>query len=167
MLRRGAVVGQKSPSATEDELAAMMVGRNVQLKVTKDAAKPGAVVLDVENLIVADETGRVWRPGDILILVRKRSAAFEEVIRAMKALGVPVAGQDRLDIAAHIAVNDLVAVGRAGLLPAELLAVKVSAYTPPVSLAGVPLSVAVPSPLFTNVTPAGSASPPRASVGVG
>ena len=39
VLRRGAVVGQKSPSATEDELAAMMVGRNVQLKVSKDAGQ--------------------------------------------------------------------------------------------------------------------------------
>src|SRR5882724_6058485 len=32
VLRRGAVVGQESPSATEDQLAALMVGRNVQLK---------------------------------------------------------------------------------------------------------------------------------------
>ncbi|MGU3360616.1 double-strand break repair helicase AddA [Methylobacterium sp. M6A4_1b] len=81
-----------------------------------------------------DETGRVWRPGDILILVRKRSAAFEEVIRAMKALGVPVAGQDRLDIAAHIAVNDLVAVGRAGLLPADDLTLAGALKTPLVGL---------------------------------
>ncbi|GJD93771.1 double-strand break repair helicase AddA [Methylobacterium iners] len=66
-----------------------------------------------------DEDGHRRRPGDILILVRKRSAAFEEVIRALKAAGVPVAGQDRLDVAAHIAVADLVAAGRAGLLPAD------------------------------------------------
>ena len=33
--------------------------------------------------------------------------------------------------------------------------------------AGVPLSVPVPLPLSTNVTPAGSAAPPRASVGSG
>ena len=81
-------------------------------------------------ITTGDETGRVWRPGDILILVRKRSAAFEEVIRAMKALGVPVAGQDRLDIAAHIAVNDLVAVGRAGLLPADDLTLAGALKTP-------------------------------------
>ncbi|KQT11939.1 double-strand break repair protein AddA [Methylobacterium sp. Leaf399] len=81
-----------------------------------------------------DETGRVWRPGEILILVRKRSAAFEEVIRAMKALGVPVAGQDRLDIAAHIAVNDLVAAGRAGLLPADDLTLAGALKTPLVGL---------------------------------
>jgi ATP-dependent helicase/nuclease subunit A len=85
-------------------------------------------------ITTGDETGRVWRPGDILILVRKRSAAFEEVIRAMKALGVPVAGQDRLDIAAHIAVNDLVAVGRAGLLPADDLTLAGALKTPLVGL---------------------------------
>ncbi|NEU13586.1 double-strand break repair helicase AddA [Methylobacterium sp. BTF04] len=81
-----------------------------------------------------DESGRIWRPGEILILVRKRSAAFEEVIRAMKALGVPVAGQDRLDIAAHIAVNDLVAAGRAGLLPADDLTLAGALKTPLVGL---------------------------------
>src|SRR5262249_12925425 len=57
VLRRGAVVGQESPAATEDQLAALMVGRNVQLKVDKEPAKPGEVVLDVEDLTVADETG--------------------------------------------------------------------------------------------------------------
>ncbi|WP_019906932.1 double-strand break repair helicase AddA [Methylobacterium sp. 77] len=81
-----------------------------------------------------DEGGRVWRPGDVLILVRKRSAAFEEVIRALKVCGVPVAGQDRLDITAHIAVNDLVSVGRAGLLPADDLTLAGALKTPLVGL---------------------------------
>ena len=45
VLRRGAVVGQTEPSASADELAALMVGRNVQLRVSKDPAKPGAAVL--------------------------------------------------------------------------------------------------------------------------
>src|ERR1700736_1709848 len=60
VLRRGAVVGQRPPSATEEELAAMMVGRSVQLTVSKEAARPGDVVLDVADLTVADETGRIW-----------------------------------------------------------------------------------------------------------
>jgi len=47
-----------------------------------------------------------------------------------------------------------------------LLAVKVSTYVPPVPDAGVPLSVAVPFPLLTNVTPLGSA-PVSDSVGDG
>ncbi len=81
-----------------------------------------------------DACGRVWRPGDVLILVRKRSAAFEEVIRALKGLGVPVAGQDRLEVAGHIAVLDLVAVGRAGLLPADDLTLATALKTPLVGL---------------------------------
>ena len=81
-----------------------------------------------------DEGGRVWRPGDVLVLVRKRSAAFEEVIRALKLCGVPVAGQDRLDITAHIAVNDLVSIGRAGLLPADDLTLAGALKTPLVGL---------------------------------
>src|SRR5207245_2330089 len=44
VLRRGAVVGEKPRTATEDELAAMMVGRNVQLRVSKTEAKPGPAV---------------------------------------------------------------------------------------------------------------------------
>ncbi len=81
-----------------------------------------------------DATGRVWRPGDVLILVRKRGPAFEEVIRALKGLAVPVAGQDRLEVSAHIAVADLVAAGRAGLLPADDLTLATALKTPLVGL---------------------------------
>jgi ABC-type uncharacterized transport system ATPase subunit len=94
VLRRGAVVGQKAPSATEDELAAMMVGRNVQLKVSKDAAKPGEVVLDVENLTVADETGRISvnemsfqvRAGEILGLAGVQGNGQTELCEALLGL---------------------------------------------------------------------------------
>ena len=70
VLRRGKVVGARSPSATEDELASLMVGRNVQLRVSKEPAKPGDVVLDVADLTVArrdrpdlGERGIVPGPG--------------------------------------------------------------------------------------------------------
>lgn len=57
------------------------------------------------------------RPGDILILVRKRSGFFEAMIRALKNRNVPVAGADRLSLTDHIAVMDLMALGQAALLP--------------------------------------------------
>ncbi len=62
---------------------------------------------------------RAIRPGDILILVRTRNEMFEAVIRALKRYSVPVAGADRLDVANHIAVMDLVAAGRVALLPRD------------------------------------------------
>ena len=53
VLRRGKVVGQRTPPATEDDLASLMVGRDVQLRVSKEPAQPGDVVLDVAELTVA------------------------------------------------------------------------------------------------------------------
>ncbi len=57
--------------------------------------------------------------GDILILVRTRGPFFDAVIRALKLRRIPVAGADRLRLAEHIAVLDLVAAGRAALLPED------------------------------------------------
>ena len=51
-------------------------------------------------------------------------------------------------------------------VPTPLLAVMVREYVPPLPDAGVPLSIAVPFPLSTNVTPLGSA-PVSVRVGVG
>ena len=62
---------------------------------------------------------RPIRPGDVMILVRNRNAFFDAVIRALKEARVPVAGADRLKLAQHIAVMDLVAAGRAALLPED------------------------------------------------
>ena len=81
-----------------------------------------------------DETGRVWKAGDVLVLVRKRGAAFEAVIRALKEKGVPVAGADRLNIGEHIAVMDLVAAGRAALLPDDDLTLATALKSPLVGL---------------------------------
>jgi ATP-dependent helicase/nuclease subunit A len=53
--------------------------------------------------------------GDILILARKRSVAFEAVIKALKDANVPVTGTDKLILTYHIAVMDLIAAGKAAL----------------------------------------------------
>ncbi|MBC7146312.1 MAG: double-strand break repair helicase AddA [Thioclava marina] len=45
--------------------------------------------------------------GDFLILVRRRSELFAEVIRACKAIGLSVAGADRLKLGAELAVRDI------------------------------------------------------------
>ena len=73
---------------------------------------------------VCDENGlgRAIRAGDVMILVRRRNAFFDAVIRALKEKGVPVAGADRLQLLQNIAVMDLVAAGRAALLPQDDLA---------------------------------------------
>lgn len=48
--------------------------------------------------------------GDFLILVQRRSDLFHEIIRACKALGLPIAGADRLRLGGELAVKDLTAL---------------------------------------------------------
>ncbi len=62
-------------------------------------------------------TLRPARYGDFLVLVRRRDATFEEVIRALKSLDVPVAGADRMRLSDHIAFDDLKALARFALYP--------------------------------------------------
>jgi len=66
--------------------------------------------------ILASE-GRPIAPGDILVLVRRRDRFVDALLRALKRRGVPVAGADRLTLTSHIAVMDLIALGRFALMP--------------------------------------------------
>ena len=45
VIRRGKVVAERPPTTSDAELAALMVGRSVQLRVSKQAASPAGVVL--------------------------------------------------------------------------------------------------------------------------
>jgi ABC-type uncharacterized transport system ATPase subunit len=58
VMRRGKVVGHLTTRETnEEEIATLMVGREVLLRVDKKPAKPGAVVLTVENLSASSDRG--------------------------------------------------------------------------------------------------------------
>ena len=69
--------------------------------------------------VIDPDSGEIRRirESDVMILVRSRNAFFEAMIRALKAADVKTAGADRLKLKDHIAVMDLIAVGRAALLP--------------------------------------------------
>jgi simple sugar transport system ATP-binding protein len=94
VLRRGKVVGQAAPSASEDELAAMMVGRDVQLVVSKEPAKPGEVVLAADGLTITDIDGRIWvndlsfdvRAGEILGVAGVQGNGQTELCEALMGL---------------------------------------------------------------------------------
>lgn len=63
---------------------------------------------------------RPMQPGDIIVLVRKRDAFVNALTRALKTRqNIPVAGADRLVLTNHIAVQDLMALGRFVLLPQD------------------------------------------------
>ena len=59
VLRRGKVVGERTPPATEADLASLMVGRDVQLRVSKEPAHSRARRYSASSdLTVAGEHGR-------------------------------------------------------------------------------------------------------------
>ncbi len=86
---------------------------------------------------VFDKDRRVWRGahfGDVLILVRRRRVLFEEILRALKRRGAPVAGADRLSLSAHIAFDDLMALARFIQFPGDDLTLAALLKAPFVAL---------------------------------
>lgn len=62
---------------------------------------------------------RPVHPGDILVLVRRRTGFVDDLVRALKDLDIGVAGVDRMVLIEQMAVMDLVALGRFLLLPQD------------------------------------------------
>jgi simple sugar transport system ATP-binding protein len=85
VLRRGRVVGERTPPATEADLATLMVGRDVQLKVTKAPATPGEVILAVRDLVVP-AAAQASGPGGGETAVAVNGLSFE--VRAGEILGI-------------------------------------------------------------------------------
>lgn len=79
-------------------------------KVADEIARIIAAGTQIEVRHGGQTVVRAVHEGDVLILVRRRSALFHEVIRACKARGLAVAGADRLMLSAELAVRDLTAL---------------------------------------------------------
>ena len=71
-----------------------------------------------ENRIL-ESRGRAISAGDIMILVRKRDDFVDLMISSLKKHGVSVAGSDRMVLTEHIAIMDLLALGKFLLLPED------------------------------------------------
>jgi ATP-dependent helicase/nuclease subunit A len=75
--------------------------------------------LDAGRTIPTRSGLRAIAPGDILILVQRRSTVFHPLIRALKRHRVPVAGADVLRIGGELAVRDLLAALRVAATPVD------------------------------------------------
>ena len=72
VLRKGKYVGTVNTKDTDQQsLSNMMVGRPVQLKVDKSPAKPGKVILDVENLCIHAKTHKKDAVHNVSFQVRE------------------------------------------------------------------------------------------------
>lgn len=106
VLRRGKVVGEADPkTATESQIAEMMVGRPVQLTVDKSAAKAGDVVLKVTDLTVLDADGRTHvesvsfevHAGEIVGIAGVQGNGQTELVEALTGLRRATSGVIALD----------------------------------------------------------------------
>ena len=68
---------------------------------------------------VIEGTGKRLTPGDVMVLVRKRDRFVHALSRSLKEKRIAVAGADRLSLPAHIAVKDMIALGRFLLQPED------------------------------------------------
>jgi len=101
VIRRGKVVGQRIPTETnEEDLAELMVGRNVQLTVDRGEAHPADVVLAVSGLRAKDDRGREVvrgidleiRAGETLGIAGVAGNGQDELVEALTGLRKPSAG---------------------------------------------------------------------------
>ncbi|MCT9622220.1 MULTISPECIES: ABC transporter ATP-binding protein [unclassified Curtobacterium] len=105
VIRLGKVVGEASPTATNNELAALMVGRAVSLVVDKAPATGGEDALVVDGLTVTDPSGIVLvddvsftvRRGEVLAIAGVQGNGQTELTEAILGLEPVHAGRVTLD----------------------------------------------------------------------
>jgi simple sugar transport system ATP-binding protein len=105
VLRNGRITGQTTPAeSSEEELAEMMVGREVDLVVDKSKATPGEVILEVTGLTATDLRGQpalrgvdlFVRAGEVLGVAGVQGNGQTELVEALTGLRPALGGQARI-----------------------------------------------------------------------
>ena len=105
VIRRGKVVGTRKPTETnENELAELMVGRAVSLRVDRGQSHPGDIVLEVVGLRATDDRRHEVcqgvdlsvRAGEIVGIAGVGGNGQDELVECLIGLRRPTAGTMRL-----------------------------------------------------------------------
>ncbi|VEI13929.1 ABC transporter ATP-binding protein [Trueperella bialowiezensis] len=101
VIRRGKVVGHADPSSTEAELATMMVGRPVMMKVDKEPARVRGEGLSIRNLSAFNDAGSRTldditfdvAQGEIVAVAGVQGNGQTELAEVIMGLQEPAAGE--------------------------------------------------------------------------
>ena len=128
VIRLGKVVGEASPTATNEELASLMVGRAVALTVDKGNANPGEVALAVRDLTVIAPNGVVLvddvsfevHAGEVLAIAGVQGNGQTELTEAIMGLQPKTRGSISLNGTELVgrSVRDIVEEG-VGFVPED------------------------------------------------
>jgi simple sugar transport system ATP-binding protein len=105
IIRLGKVVGTQLPTASQEELASLMVGRQVDLAPNKTVFSPGANVLEINKLNIFNDAGRKVvnnlslniRAGEIVAIAGVQGNGQSELARALLNLEKHSSGSIKLD----------------------------------------------------------------------
>ncbi|MBW8872339.1 MAG: ABC transporter ATP-binding protein [Leifsonia sp.] len=105
VIRLGKVVGEAKPTASNTELASMMVGRSVDLAISKNPPKLGAEAFVVKDLSVVDAADQYVvsnvsfdvRAGEVLAIAGVQGNGQTELVEAILGLQSRVTGSITLD----------------------------------------------------------------------
>lgn len=106
VMRRGEMVAtRKTAETTVEELAELMVGRRVLLRVEKGEPNPGKVLLSVKNLTVKDSRGVTMvdnvsfdvREGEIVGIAGVAGNGQSELLEAIAGIRKPASGEILID----------------------------------------------------------------------
>jgi simple sugar transport system ATP-binding protein len=106
VIRLGKVVGEASPKDSAEKLATLMVGREVDLKVSKANAKNGEVVLSVESISVLDDRQQravddvsfEVRAGEVLAIAGVQGNGQTELAEALLGLRSAIKGSGSITL---------------------------------------------------------------------
>ena len=128
VIRRGKVVGQADPTSSEADLAEMMVGRAVSMRVDKEVAKPGDARLEVRDLAIANPAGAIVvdgisfdvRGGEILCVAGVQGNGQTELAESLLGLAPVTSGDIVLDGTSLVGrrTKDIIASG-VGFVPED------------------------------------------------
>ncbi len=94
----------------------------------------GRIARMIKDKEILEAKGRPIEPGDVMVLVRRRSGFVEDLVRALKELEIDVAGVDRMVLTEQMAVMDLIALGKFLLLQEDDLTLATVLKSPLIGL---------------------------------